>query len=474
MSLRLRLALWYGGLAGLLIVLVCAYSYAVHGRAHYDETDAMLATSAEHVAAELANARSRDDSADVLHASLLLGAAMRIYAADGRVILQSSAAHDAPPVSMADARGGGRSRSPYPVLARFAPPLHERLHPRGRFGLVTDGTRWRLHTLPLDEGQFLVATVPLRMIDASVRRFGLIMLTMAFVGGSITFLAGWLVARHALRPVSALTETAVGIARSREFSRRVNGADLAARRDELGQLASTFNEMLASLEQSYAAQQRFVADASHELRAPLTSIQGNLELLRDRKDMPEAERETAIAETEREAARLARLVSDLLALARADAGVPLRRGTLDLDRVFMQVLADARHLASGQRLEIASLEPVVIHGDVDRIKQLLLILIDNAIKYTPAGGRVSVTLSREGGTAVFMVRDTGIGIAPHDLTRVFERFYRADPARSRDQGGTGLGLSIARWIAEQHGGTVVLSSAIGQGTTATVRLPIAG
>ena len=168
---------------------------------------------------------------------------------------------------------------------------------------------------------------------------------------------------------------------------------------------------------------------------------------------------------------MARLVADLLSLARADAGVPLRQERVELDRVLIDVMGELRHQLRGQRLAFGAFETVVVQGDPDRLKQLVVILIDNAIKYTAAGGRVDVSLRRSGDGATIEIRDTGVGIAPEDLPRVFERFYRADPARSRDAGGTGLGLPIARWIVEEHGGTVELASVLGHGTTATVRIP---
>jgi signal transduction histidine kinase len=282
-------------------------------------------------------------------------------------------------------------------------------------------------------------------------------------------LAAWLVAGRALRPVAALTATAEAIARSRSFRRRVPAE---GGRDELGRLAATFNEMLGSLDGAYQAEQRFVADASHELRAPLTAIQANLELLERRPDLPPEARREAVAEAGREARRLAALVADLLALARADAGVALRREPVELDRVLLDAAAEARHLGRGPRLEVGALEPVAVQGDRDRLRQLLLILLDNALKYTPPAGQVTVGLRRDGTAAELFVRDTGVGIAPEHLARVFERFYRADAARARDPGGSGLGLPIARWIARQHGGDVSLASEPGRGTTATVRLPL--
>lgn len=470
MSLRLRLALWYGGLAGLLILLVCTYSYAVHGRAHYDESDAVLATSAEHVASELASATTPEQRAAVLRASVVMGPTMRVYAMEGALRAQSDTGSGVPALALSVMLA--RGPLPYPFIARYAPALHSSDGHAGHFGLVRARQRWRVFALPITgRNEYLVALAPLGTIDASVQQFGVLMILMAAIGAIVTFFAGLVVAASALRPVAAVTQTAGTIARSREFSRRVSPDSVQSAQDELGRLTATFNEMLGSLEQAYSAQQRFVSDASHELRAPLTSIQANLELLRERKGMTAEERETAVAEAASEANRLARLVADLLALARADAGTTLRREDVELDRVLMDVVGDVRHLATGQHLEIGSLEPCVIRGDRDRIKQLFLILLDNAIKYTPPPGSVSVSLRRDTTAAVFAVRDTGIGIAATDLPRVFERFFRADRARSRDPGGTGLGLAIARWIATEHGGTVELASVPGRGTTATVRLP---
>lgn len=473
MSLRLRLALWYGGLAGLLILLVCTYSYAVHGRAHYDETDAVLATSAEHVATELANALTPAQRMAVLQASRIMGPTMRVYGKDGDVRARSDSDTSVPMLTLSEAFAP--AAPPYPFAARYAPSLHASDGHVGQFSLVRSAQRWRVYAQPIGgRNEYLVALAPLALIDASVREFGVLMILMAVIGAVVTFFAGWVVAASALRPVAAVTRTASTIARSREFSRRVSPDSVKARQDELGRLTATFNEMLTSLEDAYGAQQRFVSDASHELRAPLTSIQANLELLRERKDMSAEERDNAVAEAAAEATRLARLVADLLALARADAGTTLRREDVELDRVLMDVVGDAHHLVNGQRLEIDTLEPCVIRGDRDRIKQLLLILVDNAIKYTPPpAGSISVSLRQDTTAAVFEVRDTGIGISPADLPRVFERFYRADRARSRDPGGTGLGLSIARWIVTEHGGTIELSSTPGRGTTASVRLPFA-
>ena len=468
MSLRLRLALWYGGLTGVVVVLVCVYSYAVHSRAHYDELDRVLLHSGQHVVEELLAAEPNEYQG-VLTLAEHLGTRVALLDSAGRTVVHAGAVGPSIDINALRARP---PRPAYPLIAHLAPSLHRVMLDGGRFAVVDDraGHRWRVFVLPFDGGHRVFAmSQPLADLDTAVARFGAIMLVMAAVGSVLTFAVGWLLAGRALQPVAGLTAEARAIARSHAFSRRV---PVAHPRDELGRLAVTFNEMLGSLETAYTAQQRFVGDASHELRAPLTVLQANLELLRRAPSLDPDERTRALEDAHTEAQRLARLVADLLALARADAGEQLRRDQVELDRVLMDVLGQARHLAKGQRLEVAELEPAVVVGDADRLKQLLLILLDNAIKYTPPGGRVALGLRREGNVARVTVRDTGIGIPAESLPHVFERFYRADPARSRDPGGTGLGLSIARWIVAQHGGNVDLTSAPGQGTTAVVMVPV--
>ncbi|MBI4491640.1 MAG: HAMP domain-containing histidine kinase [Chloroflexi bacterium] len=471
MSLRLRLALWYGGLTGLIVLLAGLLAYAIFSRIQYDDLDQALEGAVEHAAGTYVAARTSDELATMLETPILPGLVMRIYGPGGQVLAASS--NDAPAPSVDPDTALTRPSGPaYDALAGLAPPFATVRAGPGAFGLLagSEGSRWRLYVLPLDgAGQYLVAMAPLGGIDASLARLRQLVPLLAVVAAAVTLGAGRLLAGRALRPVATLTEAAAAIERSREFGRRV---PVGARRDELGQLAATFNEMLASLEGAYRAQQRFVADASHELRAPLTAIQANLELLERQPDMAPAERQEAVHEASHEAHRLARLVADLLALARADAGQPLRHQRVELDRVLLDALGEARHLAQGQRLEVARLEPALARGDPDRLKQLLLILMDNALKYTPDGGRVTVGLERNSAATEIVVCDTGVGISSQDLPHVFERFYRADPARARDPGGTGLGLSIARWIAEQHGGKITLTSAPNQGTTATVRLPL--
>jgi len=348
--------------------------------------------------------------------------------------------------------------------------------PGGAFGLIAaGGQRWRVYVLTLHmagrPSGYLEAVTPLGHLDGEIQSIRVFLPLLGLTCLAFALFGSWVIAGRALRPIDTMIQTARTITLSHDLSSRIV---VPPRRDELGRLASTFNEMLTSLEAASQAERHFVSDVSHELRAPLTAIQGNLELLRRHRNMLEAECEEALAEVTREANRLTCLAADLLSLARADAGVPLQHRLLDLDAVVLEAYRQARHLSEGQAFYLAPFEPCQVIGDEDRLKQLVLILLDNALKYTPGTGHVTLGLERlelEAGSKI-TVRDTGVGIAPEDLPHVFERFYRADPARSHNPGGTGLGLPIARWIAEQHGGELTLVSQPGQGTLAAVSFPL--
>jgi signal transduction histidine kinase len=337
-----------------------------------------------------------------------------------------------------------------------------------------EGDHLRVHVLPLVTQGEVIAFVQVAM---SMRQFEEALARLRFilsVGGLGSLLlagvVGWAIARRALKPISDITETARAIALSQGFSRRLSYLD---RQDEVGLLVITFNEMLASLEAAYAAQRRFVADASHELRAPLTTIRGNLDLLKRVKEMSVEEREHAVEEARREAERLSRLISDLLSIAQADAGQKPVMEQVELDVVVMDVYRQALSMSPHADVSVENLEPITVAGDPDRLRQLLLIFVDNSLRYTPADGKILLSLRREGPWASISVRDTGIGIEEEDLPHIFDRFYRADKARARDPDGSGLGLSIAKWIVEEHGGEIGVESTPGQGSTFTARLPLA-
>jgi two-component system, OmpR family, sensor histidine kinase CiaH len=235
---------------------------------------------------------------------------------------------------------------------------------------------------------------------------------------------------------------------------------------------------LIPIQQAFRRQQEFVADASHELRTPLTVLRSATELLNRHRDEPLASNGALFDDIRAEIARMERLAADLLTLARSDQGeLELMVAPLDLASLTGDVMRRVAPLAQAQDVALA-LEtdgpPATVEADPDRLQQVLLILLDNAIKHTPAGGRVAVAVHRQGAAAVLEVSDTGAGIAPEDLPRIFDRFYRADTARSHARGGTGLGLAIAKTLVDAHHGALTLTSTPGVGTRASVRLPLLG
>lgn len=324
---------------------------------------------------------------------------------------------------------------------------------------------------------YLQVGAQMRSIDQAKT---LLLLTLIVVGsfaaalstGVVTLTVG-----RALRPLDTVTNAALQITRADDLSRRIPLTGPAT--DEVGRLVTAFNATLERLEKLFTTQRRFLADVSHELRTPLTAIRGNVDLLRrmmNGADGSGANRESLDA-IQSEAERMSRLVGDLLMLAQAESGnLPLARAEVELDTLMLEVYQQARVLAGNKVLvSIGEEDQAHVFGDRDKLKQVLLNLVSNAIKYTPAGGKVTLGLTCVNGWARFTVVDTGVGISPEDLPHVFERFYRVDKSRTRGAGapgGAGLGLSIARWIVQAHGGRLEVSSALGKGSCFSLWLPL--
>jgi signal transduction histidine kinase len=266
-----------------------------------------------------------------------------------------------------------------------------------------------------------------------------------------------------------VTETAQAINRADDLSRRIPYSGAAD--DEVGRLIESFNQTLERLETLFTSQQRFLADVSHELRTPLTVIKGNVDLMRRMKKLDEE----SLASIDQEAGRLTRLVGGLLLLAQAESGkLSLSMRPVELDTLLLEVFQEMRVLAGGKvHIKMADIDQLQVTGDRDRLKQVLLNLMGNAIQYTPQGGDVFLGLARVGEQARIVIRDTGPGIPAEDLPFIFERFYRAEKSRTRGKStGFGLGLSIAQWIVENHDGTIKVESKEGQGTTFAIWLPL--
>jgi two-component system, OmpR family, sensor kinase len=318
----------------------------------------------------------------------------------------------------------------------------------------------------------------LASVDATINRLWLF-LGLGVLGGTVlAALAGMAIAGRAMRPIASLTATAREIAFTRDPSLRIPDPE---RDDEVGELARTLDQMLRQLdaaraetEQMMQLQREFVADASHELRTPLTSILANLELLQERleSERDSGEDSEIVDSALRSSRRMSRLVSDLLLLARADAGRTGTRRECDLADVAASALTEVAPVADGHRLTMTDEGPVPVQGNPDELHRLVLNLLDNGVRHTPAGTEIRVAVERENGSALLVVSDDGPGIPDGMEEQVFSRFVRgAGPADVAGNGGTGLGLAIVKAVATSHGGDVEAGSSSSGGARFVVRLP---
>ncbi|MGH9413116.1 MAG: sensor histidine kinase [Terriglobales bacterium] len=320
---------------------------------------------------------------------------------------------------------------------------------------------------------------PLKPINDAQDTFLWVMLMLLPVTVVFSAVFGSVMAKRTLKPVTDMTHAARAISAS-NLSRRL---PTRGRRDELDELAETFNAMIARLQQSFAKMNEFAANVSHELRTPLQAMQGETELALIAR-APVGECRRVLESNLEEIDRLNRMIRNLLVLAQADAGeMRPHLEAMDLNELVRDLVDQMRAVAQSRDVELRAetSAPVPLHADSLRVRQMVLNLIDNAIKYTPAGGRIEVRVERAATPAGriearMLVRDTGIGIAPEDLPHIFDRFYRADKSRTSSAAGVegcGLGLPIVKWVAETHGGSVEVSSRPGQGSSFLVRLPLA-
>jgi two-component system, OmpR family, sensor kinase len=334
-------------------------------------------------------------------------------------------------------------------------------------------TRYRV--LATSNGQTTrVAALSLADVDASVSRLKWVELIITGLVLGILGVVTWWVIRLGVRPIKQMTATATAIAAG-DLSHRV---PVGHEDTEAGELGDALNTMLTRIEEAFdersaseARLRQFIADASHELRTPVATIRGYAELYR-RGGLEEREQlQQAMRRTEAETLRMGSLIDDLLLLARLDQGRPLDRGPVDLGVLAVDAAADARARAPERRVTTSVSEGVVVNGDEHRLRQLVANLVSNALLHTPPDAPIEARVRSDNGSAVLEVHDDGPGMSPDVAARAFERFYRADPSRSRHHGGSGLGLSIVRAIVDAHGGTVTLDSALGEGTTVRVELP---
>ncbi|MFN3486300.1 MAG: sensor histidine kinase [Planctomycetota bacterium] len=444
-SIRGALLFWYGVLLAAVVAGFGGVLYYKMRRSLFREVDSRLLAHAQ----VLAGALERSEGGR--YGLSLSGDYARVFSSGGR---------QSPYYAIWDEAGNviDRSRPEFEIPRPEVPGARDRARSREVAVRGAQGA-WIL------VGQRVSGVrEKLRELVGAIAGAGAGVLLLALAGG-------WFLAGRALGPIRKITEAAEAISES-NLSRRI---DVAATETELGRLARTLNGTFERLERAFSRQTRFTADASHELRTPLSVILTQAELALRRERAPEEYRE-ALAACLRAAQRMKAVVEGLLTLARADAGtLVLKRERVDLRKLLEETAAMLGPLALERRVAVAvSAEAVAVEGDPDRLREAVTNLLSNAIRYNREGGRVDMTLQAVPGEAVITVADTGVGIPEKDRPHLFERFYRVDPARSREAGGTGLGLSITKWIVEAHGGVISFTSREGEGTTFVVRLPAAG
>lgn len=464
LPIRLRMALWFAALLLLLVGAMSVFLLSALDDVVQEQIDAALRLRASRVEREITTGDDdRLDPQDV-QTSLLDLAPFEELSAPGIYVQVRDGA------GKVIAASANLPRDELPVTPAL---IQAALADREAFETVPVGNEQvRILAWPVDTTGPVVGVVvvgqSLRLVEVTRQGVQRLVTIAAIVATVAAVAGGWWLTAQALRPITDVTQVAQAIAATGRFEQRIAQP---AGDDEVGDLIHTFNEMLARLERIFALQREFLADASHELRGPLMVIRGNLDLLR--LGIPEEERRASVREASEEVERLSRLASDLLFLAASDAAEVVEREPVRLDEIVAGAWERARHVDGGQHvILLRQNQPCAVLGDRTRLEQLLWNLIENALRYTQVGGRVEVRLRHQDGTAKLTVSDTGVGIAEEHLPRLFERFYRVDKARSRSNGGTGLGLSIVKRVAETHGGSVTVTSALGQGAIFTVSLPI--
>ncbi|MHB9091167.1 MAG: sensor histidine kinase, partial [Chloroflexota bacterium] len=454
LPLRLRLALGYALLLVAIVTGVGAYllvSFQTVLVASVDETLGLRAAHFERAVTAVANTREEPTSEQV-SAVLAALAPEEEFAAPGLYVVVLG------PL--------GQTLATSPNLPGGSLPVPTDAVQASLQGTETyttvDGGKTRVLVRPVTVGGrprgVLLLGESLQPLTATVQRMAGVLAMAAGVGAFVAILGGWFLTTQAIGPILAVTRVARRIASTGQFEQRLA---VPPRRDELGELTVTFNDMLARLARTFQRQKEFLADASHELRSPLMVIRGNLDLLR--MDLSPSERQESVREATEEVDRMAALVSDLLFLSEVDAPETVQHAPIALKEVVADVWQRAVDLDGGvHRMELGPNDTANVRGDRGRLQQMLWNLVENALRYTPDGGSVRLALRRQGRVAEITVMDSGIGIPAEHLGRIFERFYRVDRARSRNQGGTGLGLAIVKQVVEAHGGQVRVRSEPGQ------------
>ena len=474
-SVRARLTLWHTAVMAVLLVLFAAVAYLFVADASRARTDAMVLDGVTDLRGALLDQRGETRSTraaahEVLDELRSRTLALVVYDSAGRVVAASlprprPVAEDEDPEPPFDAARLGREAAARPDGG-------------SRFVTVPDpegGYRAALAAAQMPDGEYTVAAAASLHDETETLETARLAMALAIpVTLLLAALGGSLLARRSLAPMVRMREQAAAIGATNLQHR----LPIANPGDEVGRLAAVINELLARLERAFAQQRQFMADASHELRTPVAVVQHESSLALSRPERDATEYEDALRVIRDAGRRMRRIVDDLFLLARADAGeLPVRREPLYLNDEVTDCARDVRSLAAarGVRLTLESLTEAPFRGDEALLHRLVLNLLDNAIKFSPAGGAVTVRLDRSGAVYRLEVEDTGPGVPPDLQPRIFDRFVRADAARGHDDdsltAGAGLGLAIARWIAEAHGGCLSLARSGPGGSVFVLTLP---
>ncbi len=457
-TIRARLTLWYIALLALILIAFSAALYFTLARSLYQQVDNTLRLNAEQLAGavniEQGQVNFQNSEGDTSDAASLResGYLVRLVDAGGHIV-DTNARFAALPVaeSALDAARGGQA------------PLET---------AAVNGRPYRIYTRPISEnGSFygaLQIAQPLDEVESALRQllvllFAIVPLTLALASGG-----GYWFAQRALAPMERITRAARRIS-AQDLSQRLN---MNLPDDEVGRLARTFDGMLARLDDAFRREREFTANASHELRTPLTVMRGEIDVALNR---PRSKDEYArvLRGIGEDVDRLTEMANDLLILARADASkLPLQFDAVSAARFLQAVADEMRPLAEERAIALVEHadEPLTIWADEDKLLHVMFNLVENALKFTPRGGTITLSAARENQHALVTVTDTGAGIAPDHLPHIFERFYRADEAHASHTGGAGLGLAIAHALVAAQGGALEARSVQGHGATFTIRM----
>ena len=463
MPLRVRLTLWYGSALASVLIIFSVVLYVIIARNLRDAVDQSLEETATTAVRSLEERGflpllDEDELLSQFPELARIDKFFQIFSPSGTITIRSPniKQHDVPLSRIAlQTTFNGRTileSAKYPN----EPPL-------------------RLISVPINyRGRLLYIVqvgTSMESIEDTLDRFLLLLLVAVPVALTVSLAAGWFLAGRALRPVDAITLAA----------QRIAGGDLSQRltmppaSDEIGRLAGTFNNMIGRLDASFRQIRQFTSDASHELRTPLTVMKGETELVL-RKPRPLEDYQSVLESNLEEIDRMSRIVEELLFLSRADMGeVKMDAMPVALEALVADIHRQATLLGQDRQIEVelGIVMPALVLGDELRLHELLLNLVENAVKYSYSKGKVRIRLVSDGRQAILSVADQGIGIAPEDRPKIFSRFFRTDDARAHTKKGTGLGLAICAWIVEAHKGQINVQSEVGQGSTFTVTLPLA-